>query len=149
VPEGGDPSSATVEEEGRTIARRHNGSGEDLTRSVWYHYTRRMFEQFSRGYYLGRLYVKPGDSETPKMCDRQYDQVTGQLYDRPVPPVMKVGRHHFAVEGEAGVPTDTLAVPESVLDGADVDNPPALTEVFLAKADRAAQLLSLTDGSPL
>jgi len=106
-----------------------------------------MFEQFSRGYYVGRLYVERGDSETPKMCHRQYDQVTGQLYDRAVPPVMKLGRHHFAVEGEAGVPADTLAVPESVLDDADVDNPPTLTEVFLAKADRAAQLLSLADGS--
>ena len=108
-----------------------------------------MFEEFSRGYYLGRLYVKPGDNKTPKMCDRQHDQVTGQLYDRPVPPVMKVGRQHFAVEGEASVPADTLAVPESILDSADVDNPPTLTEVFLAKADRAAQLLSLADGSPL
>lgn len=106
-----------------------------------------MFEQFSRGYYLGRLYVEPGDSEIPKMCDRQYDQVTGKLYDRPVPLVMKLGRHHFAVEGETSVPADTLAVPESLLDDADVDNPPTLTEVFLAKADRAAQLLSLADGS--
>jgi hypothetical protein len=32
-------------------------------------------------------------------------------------------------------------VPPEIIDDADVRNPPALREVFLAKADRAAQLL--------
>ena len=102
-----------------------------------------MFERFSRGYYLGRLYVEPG--ETPRICRAQHDRVTEHLYDRDVPPVMKLGRTHFAVEGEEGVPADTLAVPAELLEEEDVRNPPALTEVFLAKDDRAAQLLTLAD----
>jgi hypothetical protein len=101
-----------------------------------------MFEQFSRGYYLGRLYVRPGPRETPTMCDHQHERVTEQLYDESVPPVMKLGRQHFTVEG-GDVPADTLAVPESVLAAAGVENPPTLAEVFLAKADRARQLLAL------
>ncbi|MFT4880776.1 MAG: hypothetical protein ACI9HI_000773 [Salinirussus sp.] len=103
-----------------------------------------MFEQFSRGYYLGRLYVEPGEGD-PGMCHRQHAQVTEHLYDTNVPPVMKLGRTHFAVGGETGVPADTLALPPELLEGEGVTNPPTLTEVFLAKGDRAAQLLSLAD----
>jgi hypothetical protein len=103
-----------------------------------------MFEQFSRGYYLGRLYVEPGDGD-PRMCHAQHEQVTERLYDRDVPPVMKLGRTHFAVEGGESVPADTLTVPSELLAEEGVTNPPTLTEVFLAKDDRAAQLLTLTD----
>jgi len=103
-----------------------------------------MFERFSSGYYLGRLYVEPEEGD-PGMCHRQHEQVTERLYDRDVPPVMKLGRTHFAVEGEEGVPADTLTVPPALLEGEGVTNPPALTEVFLAKDDRAAQLLTLAD----
>lgn len=105
-----------------------------------------MFERFSNGYYLGRLYVEPGSEGVPQMCRDQHERVLRDVYERPVPPVMKLGRHHFAVEAAAGLPSDTLALPESVLDGAAVRNPPTLTEVFLAKADRAQQLLALADG---
>ena len=109
-----------------------------------------MFEQFSRGYYLGRLYVEPTD-DSPAMCREQHEQVNEQLYttdggvertDRPL--VMKLGTHHLAVEGDATVPADTLAVPETILSATNVRNPPALAEVLLAKADRARQLLALT-----
>jgi len=109
-----------------------------------------MFEQFSRGYYLGRLYVEPSDEETAAMCRRQHEQINEQLYaegtgvehlDRPL--VMKLGRRHLPVHGREGVPTDTLSVPETLLDGRTVRNPPTLTEVLLAKADRAGQLLYL------
>jgi len=112
-----------------------------------------MFEQFSRGYYLGRLYVEPTSEETATMCRTQHEYVNEQLYadgegierlDRPL--VMKVGSTHISVHGEEGVPADTLSVPESVLDDAAVRNPPTLTEVLLAKADRASQLLELADG---
>jgi hypothetical protein len=111
-----------------------------------------MFERFSRGYYLGRLYVEPSDDDSPAMCREQHEQVNRQLYttgegvertDRPL--VMKLGTHHMAVEGDETVPADTLAVPETVLSETSVRNPPTLQEVLLAKADRARQLLALTD----
>ncbi len=112
--------------------------------------TDRMFEEFSRGYYLGRLYVEPGADGAAKMCRAQHTHVNRQLYaddegverlDRPL--VMKLGTSHFTVHGDEEVPADTLAVPDELLDDT-VRNPPALREVFLAKADRASQLLSLT-----
>jgi len=113
-----------------------------------------MFEQFSDSYYLGRLYVAPTDAAHAQMCRTQHERVNEQLYagdegisrlDRPL--VMKLGSHHLAVHGDERVPADTLSVPESVLSETNVRNPPTLREVFLAKADRAAQLLGLT-GQP-
>ena len=110
-----------------------------------------MFERFSRGYYLGRLYVEPSADDSPAMCREQHEQVNRQLYttgdgvertDHPL--VMKLGARHLAVEADETVPADTLAVPEDVLEEAQVRNPPTLQEVLLAKADRAQQLLSLT-----
>jgi hypothetical protein len=109
-----------------------------------------MFEQFSRGYYLGRLYVEPRDGEAA-MCRDQHERVNQQLYAdgeitrTDLPLVMKLGRRHFRVHGDEDVPADTLAVPESILESADIRNPPELQEVFLAKADHAAQLLSVTE----
>jgi hypothetical protein len=113
-----------------------------------------MFEEFSSGYYLGRLYVEPRDGESAAMCRAQHERVNEQLYaagegveqtDRPL--VMKLGRRHLPVQGAAEVPADTLAVPHEILDDESIRNPPTLTEVLLAKADRAAQLLRLTNGS--
>ncbi|WP_254535432.1 DUF5802 family protein [Halomarina litorea] len=111
-----------------------------------------MFEQFSGGYYLGRLYVEPYDGERPAMHDGQHEHVNRQLYatgegierlDAPL--VMKLGRRHLAVHGEAGVPERTLAVPYDLLE--DENGLPDLREVLLAKADRAAQLMDL--GTPV
>jgi hypothetical protein len=113
-----------------------------------------MFERFSSGYYLGRLYVPPGESETAAIRRDHPERVNEQLYadgegverlDRPL--VMKVDERHFPVTGADDVPQDTLAVPPSVLEDTRVRNPPALTEVLLAKADRARQLLTMTGGS--
>ncbi|MFB6084768.1 MAG: DUF5802 family protein [Halorientalis sp.] len=110
-----------------------------------------MFERFSSGYYLGRLYVTPGEGETAAISRDQHERVNEQLYadgegverlDRPL--VMKVDERHFPVTGADGVPQDTLAVPPSVLEDTRVKNPPSLTEVLLAKADRAEQLLAMT-----
>jgi hypothetical protein len=113
----------------------------------------RTFEHFSKGYYLGRLYLQESESGEPKMSREQHERVNRDIYASgegvertDLPLVMKVGRRHVAVSGEDGIPADTLAVPERVLDDADVRNPPDLREVFLAKADRAAQLLSLSSG---
>lgn len=112
-----------------------------------------MFEQFSRGYYLGRLYVEPSSDETATMCQQQHEAVNEQLYadgtgvervDKPL--VMKLGSTHISVHGSPDVPADTLAIPETILHGSAVRNPPTLQEVLLAKADRAAQLLELTAG---
>jgi len=109
-----------------------------------------MFEQFSRGYYLGRLYVEPRDGSAA-MCRDQHERVNRQLYGdegvtrTDLPLVMKLGRRHFPVRGDEAVPADTLAVPAEILDSADVRNPPSLREVFLAKADHAAQLLSVAE----
>jgi hypothetical protein len=64
------------------------------------------------------------------------------------PLVMKLGSQHFAVHGDEQVPADTLVVPEPMLEDANVRNPPSLEEVFLAKADHAAQLLSISEGTP-
>ncbi|MFW6018636.1 MAG: DUF5802 family protein [Halapricum sp.] len=121
-----------------------------------------MFEQFSRGYYLGRLYVEPQDYDRATLCRAQYEQIATQLYaeqtdsvsaqtarapERPL--VMKLGTRHFRVHGEDGVPADTLAVPPEILDDdARIRNPPALREVFLAKADRAEQLLEMEQSLP-
>jgi hypothetical protein len=114
-----------------------------------------MFEQFSRSYYLGRLYVEPRDDEPAAMCRRQHERVNEQLYadgdglalgDRPL--VMKLGSRHFPVFGAADVPAGRLAVPRSVLESASIRNPPTSAEVLLATADRAADLLRLTNGEP-
>lgn len=114
-----------------------------------------MFEQFSRGYYLGRLYVEPRDDEPAAMCRAHHEQVNEQLYadgeglertDRPL--VMKLGSRHFPVEGSEAVPAGRLAVPRPVLADEPIRNPPTLREVLLAKADRAAQLLRITNGEP-
>jgi hypothetical protein len=111
-----------------------------------------MFEQFSRGYYLGRLYVEPDEGAVATMCQSQHERVNKQLYTdgdgierTDLPLVMKVGTNHFPVHGDDSVPADTLAVPESLIEDT-VRNPPSLQEVFLATADRAAQLMRLTDG---
>ena len=114
-----------------------------------------MFEQFSSGYYLGRLYVEPSTDDTVKMCRDQHEYVNEQLYadtagitrlDNPL--VMKLGSTHFAVRGGDSVPADTLTVPSSLLDERAVRNPPEWTEVLLAKAEQAAQLLDLAQFQP-
>ncbi|WP_435359343.1 DUF5802 family protein [Haloarchaeobius sp. DFWS5] len=118
-----------------------------------------MFEEFSRGYYFGRMYVVPYDGDRPVMQRDQYAHVRRQVYpdetcesdERTLPApagddplVMKVDQSHLAVTGEAAVPADTLAVPRRILDRTSVDGPHERKEVFLAKADRADQLLELT-----
>lgn len=113
-----------------------------------------MFEQFSRGYYLGRLYVEPSNDDTVKMCREQHESVNEQLYgndgitrlDNPL--VMKLGSTHFTVRGGEEVPADTLTVPEELLDERAVRNPPKWSEVFLAKADTAARLLDMANSQP-
>jgi hypothetical protein len=109
-----------------------------------------MFEPFSDGYYLGRLYVTAESREEPALQAARHERVNRDLYARgegvertDYPLVMKVGTTHLAVHGDPGVPDGTLALPAEELDAAGVENPPSLCEVFLATADRAGQLLAL------
>lgn len=110
-----------------------------------------MFAEFSRGYYLGRLYVAPHEGDRAVMQRELHERVNEQLYaddeglarlDAPL--VMKLDTRHIAVHGAPDVRGDTLEIPESVLEDVDVENPPTLQEILLAKADRAKQLLELS-----
>jgi len=114
-----------------------------------------MFEEFSSGYYLGRLYVEPHDGEQPAMRREQHERINEQLYasgdgierlDSPL--VMKVDNRHVAVHGDDAVPEGTLALPADLLDDTHIRNPPTLKEVLLAKADRAVQLLRYQEQTP-
>lgn len=113
-----------------------------------------MFERFSSGYYLGRLYVEPGERDAAAMSRAQHEQVNEQLYGdegvtrADLPLVMKLENTHFPVYGDERVPADTVVMPERLLEGTDVRNPPSLREMFLAKAERARQLLSVAAGTP-
>jgi len=115
-----------------------------------------MFERFSSGYYLGRLYVTPGrgEGERAAIARSQHEQVNEQLYaDEEIartdgPLVMKLENTHFTVEGDDAVPEGTLAVPPELVSETRLRNPPDLREVFLAKAERARQLLSVASGLP-
>lgn len=111
-----------------------------------------MFERFSSGYYLGRLYVEPHGGDRALMQETLHEEVNQQVYvtdetfDRlDTPIVMKIGRRHFPVHGAEGIPAGTVALPEESLDAAHVRNPPSLREVLLATRERAAQLLRYFD----
>ncbi|MXV63631.1 hypothetical protein GS429_16505 [Natronorubrum sp. JWXQ-INN-674] len=110
-----------------------------------------MFEVFSQSYYLGRLYVTPTDGDHALMHSDQHERINEEVYatgdgverlDTPL--VMKLESRHFPVHGNENVPTNTLALPESMLEGTDVRNPPSLREVWLARRERAKQLLRFT-----
>ncbi len=112
-----------------------------------------MFEVFSRSYYLGRLYVTPTAGEQALLHRDQHERINEEVYatgegieSLETPLVMKLESHHFPVVGDESVPTNTLAVPESLLEGTDVRNPPSLEEVFLARREHARQLLAYSGG---
>ena len=103
-----------------------------------------MFEQFSTGYYLGRLFVEPYDGDRAAIQRTAHERVNRQLYttgegvertDNPL--VMKLDGSHFPVHGDDAVPSGTLAVPRGWAD----DGLPDRREVLLAKPDRAPDLL--------
>ncbi|MDZ7849681.1 MAG: DUF5802 family protein [Halodesulfurarchaeum sp.] len=107
-----------------------------------------MFAPFSSGYYLGRLYVAPSEGEAAVLHEAQHESVNRELYttgegierlDRPL--VMKLETSHFAVHPDTSVPEGALAVPEPILESANVENPPELREVLVAKAEHAERLV--------
>lgn len=108
-----------------------------------------MFEAFSSGYYLGRLFVEPSPDDQAAIHEMHHESVNRQLYasgegverlDTPL--VMKLDSTHFSVHGDDRVPEGTLAVPQSILEDASVQNPPKMAEVLLAKADHAKRLVA-------
>jgi hypothetical protein len=110
-----------------------------------------MFEEFSAGYYLGRLYVEPHHGDRAVIHRTDHERVNERLYatgegverlDAPL--VMKLDGRHFPVCGDDGVPSGTLALPPAV---AETDLPDR-REVFLAKPDRAAELLRYAGYDP-
>lgn len=107
-----------------------------------------MFAPFSSGYYLGRLYVAPAEGDHAKLQEAQLESVNRELYadgsgverlDHPL--VMKLQTNHFAVHPDESLPEGALAVPEPILESANVAHPPELREVLLAKADHAERLV--------
>lgn len=102
-----------------------------------------MFEDFSSGYYLGRMYVEPYDAECPVMQNDEFETVSRGVYDDEKPLVVKIGNRHLVVDGDGGVPSGTLGVPEEVADGLGLRNPPSVKDVLLAKEGHATRILSL------
>lgn len=107
-----------------------------------------MFAPFSSGYYLGRLYVAPAAGEEAGLQEAHHESVNRELYadgtgierlDHPL--VMKIGTKHFAVHPDESVPEGALTVPAPILEETGIENPPALREVFLAKAEHAKRLV--------
>lgn len=110
-----------------------------------------MFEQFSSGYYVGELYIEPYDCDQAAIQRADHEQVnrllytTGEAVERfDAPLVMKFEGTHFPVLGDEGVPTGTLVVPEEWAN----NDLPDRREVFLAKADRAEELLRYSGWVP-
>jgi hypothetical protein len=106
------------------------------------------FEEFSASYYVGQLYIEPTDGEHAVMEREQHEAANEQVYttgegvervDQPL--IVKLDETHFPVFGAEDVPTDTLGLPDAVLEATQGDTPPTLRSVLVAKAARAAQLL--------
>jgi len=104
-----------------------------------------MFEDFSSGYYLGRMYVEPHDSDRPVMQDDEFEKVRRNVYTEEKPLVVKVENRHLVVGGDGGVPSGTLAIPAKVAESLRLRNPPSLRDVLLAKEEHAARILSLRE----
>lgn len=107
-----------------------------------------LFEEFSTGYYIGRVYIELYDGEHAVMDRDQHEETNEHVYatgegvervDQPL--VVKVDESHFPVLGADDVPTDTLALPDVVLEETRIESPPVVKEVLVAKAERASQLL--------
>jgi len=107
-----------------------------------------LFEEFSASYYVGQLYIESTDGEHAVMEQTQHEAANEQVYttgrgvervDHPL--IVKLDDTHFPVFGAEDVPTDTLGLPDAVLEAIQVDAPPTLRSVLVAKAARAAQLL--------
>jgi hypothetical protein len=107
-----------------------------------------MLAPYSAAYYLDRVSVEPADGDHAVLEREQHRQAVAAVYTAGVgverldlPLVVKLGHQHLPVFADDAVPTGTMAVPEAVLEALPIDEPPAVTEVLVAKAARARQLL--------
>ncbi|MFB6216132.1 MAG: DUF5802 family protein [Candidatus Aenigmatarchaeota archaeon] len=110
--------------------------------------TESLLEDFSAGYYMGRFYVEPYDGNpTPVVNEDLHEEMNRQVYatgegverlDSPL--VMKIENRHLPVEGVYDMPSGTIGVPYNTMKDMDIDNPPELKEVLVAKGDRVEQL---------
>jgi len=108
-----------------------------------------MFEPFSSGYYLGRLYVEPYGGDHAVINRGHHERVKDRLYESGDEPlVMKIGSTHVASVGPRAFPGGRSRSRKPPLSATGTDNPPTLREVFLAKADRARQLLEYGADAP-
>ncbi len=114
-----------------------------------------MFEPFSNSYYIGRMFVTPAGEDRSVMQQAQLERLNEAcvddeegITDLDQPLVMKLGRRHFPVHGDEGIPEGTLAVPESLLEDTSVSNPPTVAGVLLATGARARQMLWLSGHQP-
>ena len=107
-----------------------------------------LFKELSAGYLVGRFYIELYDGAYAVMDRDQHEKANEQVYatgegverlDQPL--VMKVDTTHFPVLGADDVPTDTLALTDTVIEATQIDNPPTVKEVLVAKVERAVQLL--------
>ncbi|MFC6942712.1 DUF5802 family protein [Salinirubellus sp. GCM10025818] len=106
------------------------------------------FEELSASYYVGQLYIEPTDGEHAVMEREQHEAANEQIYttgervervDHPL--IVKLDETHFLIFGAEDVPKEMLGLPDAVLEATQVDTPPTLRSVLVAKAARAAQLL--------
>ncbi|WP_396612119.1 DUF5802 family protein [Haloferax sp. S1W] len=104
-----------------------------------------MFERFSSGYYLGRLYVEPYDGAEAAIQRTDHERLNEHVYatgrgverlDHPL--VMKLDSAHFPVVADDGIPAGTLALPRRAVDSTAL---PEDRPVLLADANRAEELL--------
>lgn len=97
-----------------------------------------MFEPFSSGYYLGRLYVGSRDDERAVLDAATHRYIRQTLYEAAadVTPVLKLDRAHFPVDADDSLPDATLEAPAALLDDTTGD----WRRVLVAKVDRASQL---------
>lgn len=79
------------------------------------------FEEFSGGYYRAEMDVQPYD-DGPVIEHELYEHIDNEIYGSSNAPItMQVGLDkgpYFHVDSEAAVPTDVLALPDGLIDGA-------------------------------
>lgn len=105
-----------------------------------------MFETFSGGYYLGRLYVEPAHRTEAAIPRDEYHDLVEQVHGAEstagnTPLVMRINDQHFTVMGARQIPAHTLVLPEQFVDRYE---PNRKRGVLLAKAEVAERLMAFS-----
>lgn len=112
-----------------------------------------MFEEYSAGYMLGQVTLREYNGQRPVLAAPEYERVQSEVYEDVGedcttlerygwPLLLKINQRVVPVYGEAGMPAETVAVPDAVADRLDVSGV-SREDVFLAKGQHAEQLLSM------